>query len=91
MSWIPILIGPQGCGKSQLIRELVPQDLFSEITVSIDILMKEMYRLHISWLIELPEVDNYFNVRNIENFKNSLAIPKISSLSTTISSIESSI
>lgn len=70
MSWIPIFIGKQGCGKSQLLRELVPKDLFAEMTVSLDILMKEIYRLHISWLIELPEVDNYFSTKNIENFKN---------------------
>lgn len=70
MSWIPIFIGKQGCGKSQLLHELVPEELFAEMTVTLDILMKEIYRLHISWLIELPEVDNYFSVRNIENFKN---------------------
>ena len=70
MSWMPILIGAQGCGKSQLIRELVPENLFAEITVNIDVLMKEMYRLHVAWVTELPEVDNYFNVHNIENFKN---------------------
>ena len=70
MSWIPILIGKQGCGKSQLIRELVPQDLYSEVTVPIDLLMREIYRLHNSWITELPEVDNYFHVKNIEAFKN---------------------
>ena len=32
--------------------------------------MKEQYRLHVAWLLELPEIDNYFNIRNIENFKN---------------------
>ena len=70
MSWVPIFIGAQGCGKSQLIRELVPKDLFAEISVSMDILVKEIYRLHVAWLIELPEIDNFFSVKNIENFKN---------------------
>lgn len=70
MSWIPILIGKQGCGKSQLIRELVPEELYSEVTLPLELLMKEIYRLHTSWVTELPEVDNYFHVRNIENFKN---------------------
>lgn len=69
-SWMPILIGAQGCGKSQLIRELVPDDLFAELTVSIDLLMREMYRLHIAWITELPEVDNFFSVKHIEDFKN---------------------
>ena len=70
MSWMPIFIGAQGCGKSQLIREMVPDNLFAEITVNIDLLMREMYRMHVSWITELPEVDNFFNSRNIENFKN---------------------
>ena len=32
--------------------------------------MKEQYRLHVAWLLELPEIDNYFSPKNIENFKN---------------------
>ncbi len=70
MSWLPILVGAQGVGKSMFARNLVPQSLFSEITTPLDTLMKEQYRLHVAWLLELPEIDNYFNVRNIENFKN---------------------
>tara|TARA_R100001224_G_scaffold113906_1_gene102128 strand:+ start:8732 stop:10957 length:2226 start_codon:yes stop_codon:yes gene_type:complete len=70
MSWLPILVGAQGVGKSMFARSLVPNDLFSEITTPIETLMKEQYRLHVAWLLELPEIDNYFNVRNIENFKN---------------------
>ena len=70
MSWLPILVGAQGAGKSQFSRSLVPDELFSEITTPLETLMKEQYRLHVAWLLELPEIDNYFNVRNIENFKN---------------------
>ena len=70
MSWLPILVGAQGVGKSMFARSLVPTQLFSEITTPLDTLMKEQYRLHVAWLLELPEIDNYFNVRNIENFKN---------------------
>ena len=70
MSWIPIFIGKQGCGKSQLIRELVPKDLFAEMTVGLDVLQKEMYRMHVGWVVELPEVDNFFQGRHIETFKN---------------------
>ena len=70
MSWLPILVGAQGVGKSMFSRNLVPDQLFSEITTPLDTLMKEQYRLHVAWLLELPEIDNYFNVRNIENFKN---------------------
>lgn len=70
MSWLPILVGAQGVGKSMFARSLVPKDLFSEITTPLETLMKEQYRLHVAWLLELPEIDNYFNTRNIENFKN---------------------
>ena len=70
MSWLPILVGAQGVGKSMFARSLVPTELFSEITTPLETLMKEQYRLHVAWLLELPEIDNYFNTRNIENFKN---------------------
>ena len=70
MSWLPILVGAQGAGKSQFSRSLVPDALFSEITTPLETLMREQYRLHVAWLLELPEIDNYFNIRNIENFKN---------------------
>jgi predicted P-loop ATPase len=70
MSWLPILVGAQGVGKSMFSRSLVPTSLFSEITTPLETLMKEQYRLHVAWLLELPEIDNFFNVRNIENFKN---------------------
>jgi len=70
MSWLPILVGAQGVGKSMFSRNLVPPALFSEVTTPLDTLMKEQYRLHVAWLLELPEIDNYFNIRNIENFKN---------------------
>ena len=70
MSWLPILVGAQGVGKSMFSRCLVPDKLFSEVSTPLDTLMKEQYRLHVAWLLELPEIDNYFNSRNIENFKN---------------------
>ena len=70
MSWVPIFVGKQGCGKSQLVRELCPPDLYAEITVPIDVLTKEMYRLHIAWITELPEIDNFFKHNRIEDFKN---------------------
>ena len=70
MSWIPILVGAQGVGKSMFSRNLCPPELFAEVTTPLEILMKEQYRLHTAWLLELPEIDNYFSVKNIENFKN---------------------
>ena len=70
MSWIPILVGAQGAGKSMFARNLVPNDFFAEVTTPLELLMKEQYRLHTGWVLELPEIDNFFSVRNIENFKN---------------------
>ena len=70
MSWLPILVGAQGVGKSMFSRSLVPDRLFAEVTTPLETLMKEQYRLHVAWLLELPEIDHFFNARNIENFKN---------------------
>ncbi len=71
MSWLPILVGAQGIGKSMFSRNLVPDKLFSEVSTPLETLMKEQYRLHVGWLLELPEIDHFFNhTRNIENFKN---------------------
>ena len=70
MSWIPILVGAQGAGKSQFARSLCPKEIFAEITTPLDTLIKEQYRLHVAWILELPEVDNYFSPRSVEDFKN---------------------
>ena len=70
MSWIPILVGAQGAGKSMFSRNLVPPGLFAEISTPLDTLMKEQYRMHVAWVLELPEIDHFFSARNIENFKN---------------------
>jgi predicted P-loop ATPase len=70
MSWIPIIIGAQGAGKSMFARSLVPDNLFAEMPLQIEQLMREIYRLHCGWILELSEVDHYFNRKQIENFKN---------------------
>ena len=70
MSWLPILVGAQGVGKSMFSRSLVPDKLFAEVSTPLETLMKEQYRLHVAWLLELPEIDHFFQARNIENFKN---------------------
>ena len=70
MSWLPILIGKQGAGKSQFARSLAPDHLFAEVSTPIEKLMNEPARLHNSWVIELPEIDYQFKTRNIEPFKN---------------------
>ena len=44
--------------------------LFAEMPLQIEQLMREIYRLHCGWILELSEVDHYFNRKQIENFKN---------------------
>jgi len=59
-TWIPILIGEQGCGKSQVCRSLLPEKfkgLFAPITNTLEQLTREKFRLHVGFLLELPEVD----------------------------------
>jgi len=59
-TWIPILIGEQGCGKSQLCRNLLPEafaSLFTPISNTLEQLAREQYRLHVGFLLELPEID----------------------------------
>ena len=70
MSWLPILIGKQGAGKSMFCRSLAPTKLFAEVSTDIQGLIKEPAKLHQSWIIELPEIDYQFKVKNIEPFKN---------------------
>lgn len=59
-TWILILIGEQGCGKSQFCHNLLPEShkaLFTPITNTIEQLAREQYRLHVGFLLELPEID----------------------------------
>ena len=70
--WLPIIIGDQGCGKSQLCRTLVPEksNLFCQITHSVERLMREPQLLHNGMILEFPEIDEYFTKRSaIEQLK----------------------
>ncbi len=70
--WLPVLIGGQGCGKSQLCRHLVPENsgLFCELTHPIEKLIKEPQLMHNGLILELPEIDEYFTKRGaIEQLK----------------------
>ena len=70
MDWMPILVGEQGAGKSQFVANLVPQKLFTEMPMSLSKLQAEPYRMHVAWLLELPEVDALFKANLREEFKN---------------------
>lgn len=74
LSYLPVLQGSQGCGKSRWCRALVPDGLFAELSSGLDTLIKEAYRLHVGWLLELPEVDRHFTPQSSENLKNLVTI-----------------
>ena len=74
LSFLPILEGAQGLGKSRFSAELVPTNMFAEISANLEIITREMYRLHRSWLIELGEIDRYFTPSKAEDFKNLITV-----------------
>ncbi len=74
MSWLPILIGAQGKGKSQWAKSLVPQEMFSELNSDLNTLIKEAYRLHSGFILELPEIDQLFKPHQAEVLKNLITL-----------------
>ena len=70
MSWLPILVGPQGAGKSQLVKSLVPSQFMAEINAPLEQLEREPSLLHRGMLLELGEIDHYFKASTVESFKN---------------------
>ncbi len=74
MSWLPILVGDQGAGKSMFSRNLVPEHMFAEINADLTTLMREPYRLHTGWLLEMPEIDHFFKPQFAESLKNLITL-----------------
>lgn len=74
MSWLPILVGAQGRGKSAFSRSLVPSEMFAEMNSDLHTLVKESYRLHSAWILELPEIDQFFRPQNAEVLKNLITL-----------------
>ena len=74
MSWLPILISNQGRGKSAFAKNLVPRDMFAEMNSDLHTLIKESYRLHSSWILELPEIDQFFKPSQAEVLKNLITL-----------------
>lgn len=74
-TWMPIIIGEQGCGKSQLCKHMIPEShekqLFAQLSTSLDQLAREPSRLHVGFLLEFPEVDDKMSgKRATEQMKN---------------------
>lgn len=74
MSWLPILIGKQGAGKSCWTKSLVPREMFVELSSDLHTLIKEPYRLHQGWVLELPEIDQLFKPQHAESLKNLITL-----------------
>ena len=74
MSWLPILISSQGRGKSAFAKSLVPQEMFAEMNSDLHTLIKESYRLHSGWILELPEIDQFFKPSQAEVLKNLITL-----------------
>ncbi len=74
MSWLPILIGAQGRGKSAWAKHLVPKDMFVELNSDLGVLTREAYRLHSGWILELPEIDQLFKPQQAEILKNLITL-----------------
>ncbi len=74
MSWLPILISAQGKGKSAFAKSLVPRDMFAEMNSDLHTLCKESYRLHGAWILELPEIDQFFKPSHAEVLKNLITL-----------------
>lgn len=74
MSWLPILIGAQGAGKSAWTKSLVPREMFVELNSDLHTLIKEPYRLHQGWVLELPEIDHLFKPQHAESLKNLITL-----------------
>ena len=74
MSWLPILISAQGRGKSMFAKSLVPIEMFAEMNSDLNTLVKESYRLHSGWILELPEIDQFFKPSHAEVLKNLITL-----------------
>ena len=73
-SWMLVLCAKQGVGKSAWTRSLIPHQLFAEIASSLDVLSREAYRLHTAWILEMPELEQFFASKQSEVLKNMVSI-----------------
>ena len=65
---VPVLIGPQGCGKSSIVNWLALNDDFACITKLMDGSQKSIEAIIGSWIVEIPEL-SAFKKADIESLK----------------------
>lgn len=81
-SWMPILVGPQNCGKSNFWKYLTPvpagksgtYPLHATIQQGISYIKDRPHALHAGWIVVLDEVNRYFSRRYVEEFKNIVSV-----------------
>ena len=80
--WMPILIGPQNCGKSNFFQYITPPDpsgqshypWVSTIQQGIRHLKDRPHTLHAGWVVILDEIERYFKRQYVEELKNLVSV-----------------
>ena len=79
MPWMPILVGPQNCGKSAFFRCITPpQDSGPSWSTTVQQGMAHIkdrpHILHAGWIVVIDEVERYFSRRYVEELKNLISV-----------------
>ena len=77
--WMPILVGPQNCGKSAFFRYLTPPQTSgpawsTTVQQGIAHIKDRPHILHAGWIVVIDEVERYFSRRYIEELKNLISV-----------------
>ena len=76
--WMPILIGPQNCGKTTFMQYLTPPSpvdpgiypWVSTIQQGITYLKDRPHVLHAGWIVVMDECERFFKRKDVEDLKN---------------------
>jgi hypothetical protein len=79
MPWMPILVGPQNCGKSNFFRYLTPPQTSgpswsTTVQQGISHIKDRPHVLHAGWIVVIDEVERYFSRRYVEELKNLISV-----------------
>jgi hypothetical protein len=80
--WMPILIGPQNCGKSAFLQYITPPSPNDpgvypwSVTIQqgIRTIKEKPHLVHAGWVVVLDEVERYFQRAYVEEFKNLVSV-----------------
>lgn len=80
MDWMPILVGPQGAGKTRFLQCLTPpgpngpHPWAASVQQAITTLSERPHKLHCGWIVILDETDRHFGRDHAEIFKNLVSV-----------------